>query len=84
MVPMTEQDILARIKKLVDREHELRSKATAGAVDPVLERQQLAELEVMLDQAWDLLRQRRARIDAGATPDEAQQNPARQVEGYLQ
>lgn len=84
MVRMTEQDILANIKKLVDREHELRSKATAGAVDPVLERQQLAELEVMLDQAWDLLRQRRARIDAGATPDEAQQNPARQVEGYLQ
>ncbi|MGY4103025.1 DUF2630 family protein [Nocardia sp. R16R-3T] len=81
---MNEQDILARIKNLVDREHELRSRATAGAVDPVAERQQLAELEVMLDQAWDLLRQRRARIDAGATPDDAQENPIRQVEGYLQ
>ena len=84
MVRMTEQDILARIKNLVDREHDLRSRATAGEVDPVTERQQLAELEVMLDQAWDLLRQRRARIDAGATPEDARENTARQVEGYLQ
>jgi hypothetical protein len=84
MVPMTEQDILARIKDLVDREHELRSKATTGDVDPVTERQQLAELEVMLDQAWDLLRQRRARIEAGVSPEDAEVSPARQVEGYLQ
>ncbi|MEV0297198.1 DUF2630 family protein [Nocardia sp. NPDC050710] len=81
---MTEQDILARIKQLVDDEHRLRSKATAGEVDPVTERQRLAELEVMLDQCWDLLRQRRARIDAGSSPEDAQVNSARQVEGYLQ
>ncbi|MEV6430962.1 DUF2630 family protein [Nocardia sp. NPDC051463] len=81
---MTEQDILARIKNLVDREHDLRSRATAGEVDPVTERQQLAELEVMLDQAWDLLRHRRARLDQGGSPDDAQVNSARQVEGYLQ
>jgi hypothetical protein len=84
MVTMTEQDILARIKNLVDREHDLRSKATAGEVDPVTERQQLAELEVMLDQCWDLLRQRRARIDQGSAPEDAQVSSARQVEGYLQ
>lgn len=84
MVGMTEQDILARIKQLVDAEHELRAKAEAHEVDPVTERQRLAELEVLLDQCWDLLRQRRARIDAGASPDEAQINPPRQVEGYLQ
>ncbi|MFQ6392422.1 DUF2630 family protein [Nocardia sp. KC 131] len=81
---MTEQDILARIKNLVDREHELRSKATAGEVDPVSERKQLAELEVMLDQAWDLLRHRRARIAQGAPPDGAEVSSAHQVEGYLQ
>ena len=84
MVPMTEQDVLARIKDLVDREHALRSKAAAGEVDPVAERQQLAELEVMLDQAWDLLRQRRARIDAGTSPEDVAENSAHQVEGYLQ
>ncbi|WP_067533348.1 DUF2630 family protein [Nocardia crassostreae] len=81
---MSEQDILARIKTLVDQEHELRSKTTKGEIDPEAERRQLAELEIMLDQCWDLLRQRRARMDQGRNPDEAQPNTARQVEGYLQ
>ncbi|WP_194815961.1 DUF2630 family protein [Nocardia sp. XZ_19_385] len=81
---MTEQDVLARIKQLVDAEHELRAKAAAHEVDPVTERKQLAELEVLLDQCWDLLRHRRARIDAGGSPDDAQINTVGQVEGYLQ
>jgi GntR family transcriptional regulator / MocR family aminotransferase len=81
---MTEQDIHARITDLVDREHELRIKAEKGEIDPTTERSQLADLEVMLDQCWDLLRQRRARIDQGGNPDEAQVNSANQVEGYLQ
>lgn len=81
---MTDQDILTRITQLVDREHELRSKATSGKLDPGAERAQLAELEVQLDQCWDLLRQRRARIDQGVSPDDAQVNPVKQVEGYLQ
>ncbi|MFI9510447.1 DUF2630 family protein [Nocardia sp. NPDC052566] len=81
---MTEQDILGRIKELVDHEHELRAQATRGELDPKTERQRLAELEVMLDQCWDLLRQRRARIDKGDSPDDAQVNTAKQVEGYLQ
>ncbi|GAB0106383.1 DUF2630 family protein [Nocardia sp. JMUB6875] len=81
---MTEKDIHARIKDLVDREHELRSKTTGGQLDPEDERRQLAEIEVQLDQCWDLLRQRRARLDQGRNPDEAEVSSARQVEGYLQ
>ncbi|WP_067572960.1 DUF2630 family protein [Nocardia sp. NBC_01503] len=81
---MSEQDILARIKTLVDREHELRTQSTQGEIDPEAERRQLAELEVALDQCWDLLRQRRARLDQGRNPEEAQASSARQVEGYLQ
>lgn len=81
---MTEQDILAHIQDLVKQEHQLRSKATSGELDPETERAKLADLEVMLDQCWDLLRQRRARIDQGGNPDEAQANPVKQVEGYLQ
>lgn len=81
---MSEQDLLARIRELVDQEHELRSKAVAREVDPETERRKLAELEVMLDQCWDLLRQRRARLDAGESPDEATANPPGQVENYLQ
>jgi len=84
MIAMTDQDILGRITELVDREHELRSKATQGELDPTAERAQLADLEVQLDRCWDLLRQRRARIDQGIDPDDAQVNPANQVEGYLQ
>lgn len=84
MVDMTEQDILGRIKDLVDHEHDLRSRASRGELDPDVERRRLAELEVMLDQCWDLLRQRRARIDRDEPPDEAQPRSAGQVEGYLQ
>ncbi|MVU82903.1 DUF2630 family protein [Nocardia sp. ET3-3] len=81
---MTEKDIHARIKDLVDREHELRAKTTRGELDPETERRELAEVEVQLDQCWDLLRQRRARLDQGRNPDEAEVSSARQVEGYLQ
>ncbi|RMI31062.1 DUF2630 family protein [Nocardia stercoris] len=81
---MSEQDILTRIKDLVDREHTLRSRAVDGELAPSEERRQLAELEVQLDQCWDLLRQRRARIDRGADPDQAQAGGPGQVEGYLQ
>lgn len=84
MVRMTEQDVLTRIQDLVAQEHALRTKAESGQLDPEQERARLAELEVALDQCWDLLRQRRARIDQGSNPDEAQANSAKQVEGYLQ
>ena len=76
---MTDQDILARIKQLVDDEHSLRAKATAGEIDPVAERKQLAELEVMLDQAW-----RRARSGSGESPEDTGLRSPHEVEGYLQ
>lgn len=81
---MSEQDLLARIKELVDREHELRSQAENREIDPATERRELAALEVALDQCWDLLRQRRARLDAGESPEDAAVNPPGQVENYLQ
>ncbi|MBJ8344118.1 DUF2630 family protein [Antrihabitans sp. YC2-6] len=81
---MTERDLLAQIKDLVDSEHELRAKTAAGELDPESEQRQLAQLETLLDQCWDLLRQRRARIDANLSPDDATVQSAVQVEGYLQ
>lgn len=36
-----------------------------------------------LDQCWNLLRQRRARREAGQDPDEAKVRDAKTVEGYL-
>jgi hypothetical protein len=81
---MTERDILEQIHSLVEREHELRQRSVAGEIDSAEEHAQLRTLEEALDQAWDLLRQRRARRGAGENPDDAQARPAQQVEGYLQ
>ncbi|MFC9786663.1 DUF2630 family protein [Rhodococcus sp. NPDC127528] len=81
---MSEQDILVRIRELVDTEHALRAKTEAGELDPDTEQARLASVEQTLDQCWDLLRQRRARADAGLPPDEVPVSPAGQVEGYLQ
>ncbi|MFN8124584.1 MAG: DUF2630 family protein [Thermoleophilia bacterium] len=44
----------------------------------------LGKVTTMLDQAWDLLRQRRAYEEAGLDPDEASTRPAEVVEGYEQ
>jgi hypothetical protein len=44
----------------------------------------LAQLEVQLDQCWDLLRQRRAKKEAGGNPDDAEARPVSEVEGYRQ
>ncbi|MGH9189115.1 MAG: DUF2630 family protein [Acidimicrobiales bacterium] len=44
----------------------------------------LRDLEVQLDQCWDLLRQRRARRTAGQEPDARAVRPPEVVEGYQQ
>ncbi len=48
------------------------------------EHERLRQLEVNLDQCWDLLRQRRALREAGYNPDEAKVRDEETVEGYLQ
>ncbi|MGY1709428.1 DUF2630 family protein [Geodermatophilus sp. SYSU D00758] len=77
---MDEKDLIARIHALVDEEHQLRE----GTEHTDEQRARIDELEVQLDQCWDLLRQRRARRQYGEDPEEAHARPADQVEGYLQ
>ena len=77
---MEEKDILGRISALVEEEHQLRSADEHTAE----QRSRISQLEADLDQAWDLLRQRRAKRQYGENPDEAQQRPESEVEGYLQ
>jgi hypothetical protein len=77
---MDEKDILSRIHALVDEEHGLRE----GTDHTDDQRTRIQELEVQLDQCWDLLRQRRAKSQYGEDPDEAEARPATEVEGYLQ
>lgn len=81
---MDDREILSRIHAFVDEEHKLREQYQRGELRQEEEHQRLAALEVELDQCWDLLRQRRARLHAGENPDEANARPAGEVEGYLQ
>ncbi|SKB55478.1 Protein of unknown function [Arthrobacter sp. 49Tsu3.1M3] len=79
---MDNQDILERIKALVEEEHGLRegSAQSGGTGGPDILR--LQQVEEQLDQCWDLLRQRRAKKDYGENPDEAEVRPVSEVEGY--
>jgi uncharacterized protein DUF2630 len=78
---MDDHEILGRINELAREEHELFERESHGkATDP--DRERLRQLQVSLDQCWDLLRQRRARRAAGLDPDDAQVRDARIVEGY--
>jgi hypothetical protein len=81
---MDERQILEQVQALVDREHDLRERVQGGELDPQEEQQQLRRVEEALDQCWDLLRQRRARRDAGQSPDEAVVRPVDEVERYEQ
>jgi hypothetical protein len=73
--------ILEHIHDLVAEEKELRSQHSALDGDA---RRRLELLERQLDQCWDLLRQRRAREEAGEDPDQAHERSVDEVESYLQ
>jgi Protein of unknown function (DUF2630) len=80
---MDDKQLLGRIGDLVEEEHTLERQATGQGLDEQ-EQARLHEVEIQLDQCWDLLRQRRARRDAGQDPDSASVRPEGTVEGYLQ
>jgi uncharacterized protein YjaG (DUF416 family) len=80
---MDDQEIVERISKLADEEQRLEEAHVGeGLSDEELRRKR--ELEVTLDQMWDLLRQRRAKRSAGQDPDAVQPRSTDTVEGYLQ
>jgi hypothetical protein len=80
---MDDRDILEEIGQLVDEERQLESQHTAAEL-PEEEQARLKQIEVSLDRCWDLLRQRRARRNAGLDPDQAELRPAETVEHYRQ
>ncbi|HEX6422915.1 MAG TPA: DUF2630 family protein [Acidimicrobiales bacterium] len=79
---MDDADIVRRISDLADEEHQLEQAHGRALSDDELDR--LRAVEVALDQCWDLLRQRRARRNAGQDPDEATVRPEEVVERYQQ
>ncbi len=80
---MDDSQLLQNIEKLVNEEHTLMKQAEDG---PLNEEQhaRMHQLEVQLDQCWDLLRQRRARREFGMNPNEAQPRDPEIVEHYQQ
>lgn len=80
---MNDQNIMQHIQALVDEEHHLLKMEEEGKLTGD-QHERVREIEVKLDQCWDLLRQRRARRNAGRNPDQAQERDPNTVEHYLQ
>ena len=79
---MDDKDVIDRINGLAHEEHELFEKESPGEAS-TRERARLHEIEVQLDQLYDLLHQRRARRNAGMDPEDVQIRDPRTVEGYV-
>ena len=70
--------VLAHIEHLVAEEHRLFDKGELAEE----EGKRLAQVQVELDQCWDLLRQRRALREYGGDASQAHARPAEVVEKY--
>ncbi|OMC43067.1 hypothetical protein A5745_17960 [Mycobacterium sp. IS-2888] len=79
----TDSDALAHIRDLVAEEKALRTQLQRRDITESEEHERLRQVEIELDQCWDLLRQRRALRETGGDPKEAAVRPPGQVEGYL-
>ena len=80
---MNDADVMDSIRGLVDEEHRLLDSAEHGGLSDA-ERERLREVQVRLDQCWDLLRQRRALREFGGDPSQARARDASTVERYQQ
>ena len=80
---MDDTEIMRRIQSLVDEEHHLLKMEEEGKLQGD-QRERAQAIEVSLDQCWDLLRQRRARRNAGLNPEDAAPRDPGIVEHYQQ
>ena len=80
---MNDTQIREHIEGLVAEEHRLLEHGETGALTND-DRGKLDQISVQLDQYWDLLRQRRARRDAGQDPGIAEMRSSDVVEHYRQ
>jgi hypothetical protein len=75
---MDDSAIFDQLRTLADEEHAIRQQGPEGDAE------RLQRIEVMLDQCWDLLRQRRALRQYGGDPDDAEVRDPNTVENYQQ
>jgi Protein of unknown function (DUF2630) len=78
MAKSKNESVMKNIEKLVNEEHDLYNRKDLSDKD----RARLDQVQVELDQCWDLLRQRRALAEFGRDPEEAEVRPAKVVEDY--
>ena len=81
---MEDTTIHQHIEELVAEEHRLLELAEEESGLDKDQHVRLAAVRIELDRYWDLLRQRRARREAGLDPDDAQLRSADTVERYEQ
>ena len=80
---MNDVQIVEHIDILVAEEHQLEREHGERELSET-ERKRMGEIEVQLDQCWDLLRQRRAKREFGEDAGDSTARSASEVEGYLQ
>ena len=80
---MDDKELHNRIAKLVAEERELEEGHIGTRATPEQD-QRLQQVQVALDQAWDLLRQRRARREFNQDASTVAARPPDVVEGYQQ
>src|SRR3954447_22457447 len=80
---MDDNQLHQQIEQLVAEEHELWKEESEGRSNDA-DARRLEQVRVMLDQCWDLLRQRRALREAHLDPDGAHSRPPEVVERYEQ
>lgn len=78
---MSDDDVRARIASLQERLHRLRDEA-AGSSDSGRGTEESLQAEI--DQWWDLLRQRNARVEAHESTSATSLRPSGEVARYLQ
>ncbi len=80
---MDDTQLHQQIERLVTEEHELWKDESQGHASES-DARRLEEVKVMLDQCWDMLRQRRALREAHRDPDGAHVRQPEVVERYEQ
>ncbi|MEU1890871.1 DUF2630 family protein [Streptomyces pristinaespiralis] len=77
-----DEQIIDDIGNLVAEERALRDRSTDQRGLGPDEQARLRQLEIRLDQCWDLLRRRRAKAEFGEDPGTVRERPAEEVENY--
>ena len=79
---MDDKHVADRIDELARKEHELFELEAKGKASEA-QQAELKQIQLKLDQWWDLLRQRRARREFGQDPDEAHMRDEKTVKNYI-